>query len=797
MTTGDISGSDEQAIASLLETAMSAHQAGHFEAAAHNYSQLLEIIPDHADALHLLGVLEGQRGRPSDAAALLSRAVAIRPQDPNFRYNLAKVLRTLGNPRQAEAELRQAIAGKPDFALAHNNLATLLRERGELAEAIAHLQRTTTLRPDFVPAQFELGKALAECGREGEAKTVYKRTLRAHPSHLGAWMCLGDILSQQGQFEEAITTYRQAIENIPDRAELYNGLAIALRRVGRMENALKAYNSAIRLKPDQAEYHANLAELYVTTLRPTRAIRSFESAISLRPDLAGVHFRLAETLVGEGREMEAQASFERARQLEPSAKVEVALATMLPPIYSSLEDLQAWRERFTEGVASLHARGICLDPQLDVRTTAFYLAYQGRNDIELARSLASLYTSPPAKSNTAPIGSLLPDSDLETTSPVTPDSGLQPSRSGKIRVGFVSKYLRDHTLGRLLQGIIAELSREHFEVYVFTLSRQHDPVVRFLRKHADTFVFLPGDIASAAHLIQHHQPDVLVYSGIGMDPATYGLAFHRLAPVQCVTWGHPVTTGIPSMDWFLSNDCFEPPGAETHYSERLARLEGIGTYYYRPKPAQLARDRAFFKLDPQAHIYLCPQTLFKFHPDFDPLLAAILDGDPLGRLALIRAPQARWNERLMARLQGSLGAAVERVDFIDQQDHPDFVSLLGLADVMLDTPHFCGGNTTLEAFAVGTPVVTLPSTFRRGLLTAGFYRQMGIEDCIASDGVNYVAIALRLGTDPIYRQTISQRILAGCARVFEHRASVEAFEHFLAGVVDKGSVFPLMGPDTI
>ena len=126
-----------------------------------------------------------------------------------------------------------------------------------------------------------------------------------------------------------------------------------------------------------------------------------------------------------------------------------------------------------------------------------------------------------------------------------------------------------------------------------------------------------------------------MYPDIGMEPFTYFLAFARLAPVQCVTWGHPLTTGLDTIDWFLSGESLETEEADAHYTERLVRLRGLPTYYRKPQVAGPAKSRAELGLPESGSLYACPQTLFKFHPEFDRLLAAILQTDRRGHLAMI------------------------------------------------------------------------------------------------------------------------------------------------------------------
>ncbi len=163
-----------------------------------------------------------------------------------------------------------------------------------------------------------------------------------------------------------------------------------------------------------------------------------------------------------------------------------------------------------------------------------------------------------------------------------------------------------------------------------------------------------------------------------------------MAPVQCVTWGHPDTPGSPAIDYFISSELLETAEADGHYTERLVRLPNLGVYYERPQLTEPARQREFFGLDPARHVYLCPQTLFKFHPEFDAVLAEILKRDPEGDLVVLEGRAPNWTRRLQQRWKQTLPDGERRVQFLAAQPH---------ADVMLDPLHFGGGNTSYEALA--------------------------------------------------------------------------------------------------
>ena len=476
------------------------------------------------------------------------------------------------------------------------------------------------------------------------------------------------------------------------------------------------------------------------------------------------HSNLALLLRQQGHSTEALAHYGRALALEPSDGTRLKIATLLPPIMLSTEAIGDTRRTLAQSLAALARQKLVIaDPLKEANSTTFFLAYHGVGDLDLQQGLAGLYRRAcPALRFVAPHCAGAP----------------RQAAGRKVKVGFVSNKLKNHTIGRLNRGLIENLSRERFEVSVFQFPHRPDAMSRAIQECADNAVALPDDIGGARRLVAERELDILVYTDIGMDPVVYFLAFSRLAPVQCVTWGHPDTTGIDTIDYFVSSALMEPEGAEAHYSERLVRLGPMSVYYPRPAPPGPAMGRAALGLGGDSTLYVCPQTLFKFHPDFDPMLAAILRGDPKGELILVEGQHENWSRLFLERFGAGAPDVVDRVRFLAPLSHEDFMGLLGVADVLLDTPHFCGGNTSYEALALGTPIVTLPGAFMRGRITLALYRQMEITDCIAKNAEDYVKISLELGTDADRRHALGERILARNGALFENMEAVGAWEAF-------------------
>jgi predicted O-linked N-acetylglucosamine transferase (SPINDLY family) len=324
---------------------------------------------------------------------------------------------------------------------------------------------------------------------------------------------------------------------------------------------------------------------------------------------------------------------------------------------------------------------------------------------------------------------------------------------------------------------------------VLSVGAHDDPLAARFRAAADRYVALPRQVRDARDQIAATELDVLLFADVGMDALTYTLAFSRMAPVQVATWGHPVTTGSPTMDYFLSSELLETTEADAHYTERLVRRPTLATYYVRPELTQPRRTRRELGLSDDRRLYLCPQTLFKFHPEFDATLAAILRGDPQGELVLIEGRTKNWTEQLQARFTRVMPDVVDRVRWLPALPNDRFLQLLAVGDVMLDPFHFGGGNTSYESLAIGTPVVTRPGLLLRSRIAQALYRSMAEKaeelpppGLIAASAEEYAAAALELAAPGRRRDAARGWIAAHADAVFEDAAAVRDFAGFLESI---------------
>jgi CRISPR-associated protein Csy1 len=243
-----------------------------------------------------------------------------------------------------------------------------------------------------------------------------------------------------------------------------------------------------------------------------------------------------------------------------------------------------------------------------------------------------------------------------------------------------------------------------------------------------------------------------------------------LAKLQCVSSGIPITTGISTIDYYLSCRSFEPEQAQQNYSEKLVSLPNPPWQVEVPALSTPLLNRADLGLPPDKTLYLFPHTLFRLDPDLDPIVAALLSADPQAVLVLLRYRETRLHEDLQKRLGKILSATdLERICFLPWLPQPQFLQLLNLADLALDGLYLGGGLVSYQCFAQGLPIIHLPTDQLRCRVAAGLYNMAGLSEWIAQDKADYLHKALQLGQDPALRSQLKSQIRAARPLIFENR----------------------------
>ncbi len=726
--------------AAHLNLGIGLEASGDAEGAIRSYEAAIELDPHEAFARYNLGKLHFARGAPDRAAPLLRDTLRLKPNFQEALVVFAAIQETLGNNTDALATLRAALRQRPDDRLALRSCGLLLGRLGRWAEAEPCLRRAVAGDADDAEAACGLGNALVHLGRADEAAAWFREALRARPDYPAALSTLGCILVDHGSTDEARQLLNRAIALRPASAEAYVGLGNLHHAERRLDEAAECYRRAIAIDARFVESHCNLGHVLVLTGQAEAALASYDNALSIDPEHAEARWarvmcRIVPVRAADDEPGRARAAFS-----------------------ADLAALDRWFDA-RRSDAGHRAVGV---------QQPFWLAYREEDNLELLR----------------PYGALCARLMAAWQERHLPQPAVRAARSARVRVGVVSQYFRAHSVWHALtRGWFEHLDPQRIELVAFDLGSTEDAETACARSRAARFVQGAGGLQQWAEAIAVAAPDVLLYPEIGMDPMTVKLASLRLAPLQAASWGHPETTGLPTIDCFLSAQALEPEGAQAHYSERLIALPNLGCSVKRtPVPNQTA-DLARLGLEPGVPLLICPGTPFKYAPEHDAALPAI--ARQLGACQFVFF--THWARALSEKLHRRLADAFARagldpsrhLKFLPWLSPPEFHALLRRADLCLDSMGFSGFNTALQALECTLPVVTCEGRFLRGRLASGILRRIGLHELVTADEQSYVAAAIGLMREPSQRQALRRRIESQLHLLYADPAPIRALEEFV------------------
>ena len=674
-------------------------------------------------------------------------------------------------------------------------------------------------RPLLDPGKaFAAALAEHQAGRLDKAESAYRALLARHPAHTDSLNLLGVILCQTGRAEagaplilkatrlrpappyflnlglahetlgengKAIEAFGRAASLDPKSHDALASLAKALTREGRFEDALAPSTAAAALKPSAPAFIA-VGGLLEECKRNEEAMAAFRLALKLDPDAIEPRLRLGALLHDMGREEDARAQYAEAARRDPSSlELQWRLAAShLRLVYDDEAQRARARADYQRGLRSVAANAEQAPREALIAFAErigpiqpFYLPYQGGDDVELQKLWGAMLCRATAAA--------YPDL-------VQPIAVAPRPPGARIRVGFVSGYFSRHSNWKIpIKGWVENIDRARFELFGYHVGKGHDEATKEARGLFDVFVESRRAAAQWGRRIRDDALDVLIFPETGMDPMSLRLAAMRLAPAQAASWGHPNTSGLPTMDYFLSSALMETPGSQAHYSEKLVSLPNLSVCYSPPLTPRIEASRADLGLREDAVVYWCCQSAFKYLPEHDDIFPAIAKRVPKAQFVFIKYGRGeRVTERLRERLTIAFLrhglSARHHCLFLPQMPLPKFDAVARASDVFLDTFEWSACNSLLEALAFDLPAVAARGRFMRGRHAAAILGMIGLDDWIAPDVEGFVERAARLGSSETLRRETRARIAANKSRLYGDLECVRGLEKFLEEAAGRG-----------
>ena len=669
--------------AAAFAAAVAHHAAGRVRDAAVLYKQVIAADPDHADALHRLGAIAHAAGHHGDAARLIGRAVALQPDHAAALVDLGVTLHAAGRSAAAVDCYRRAIAVRPTLAAAHNNL----------------------------------GNALQALGERDAAIDSYRRAIAEDPASAIAHGNLGNALREAGQVDASVAAHQRAIALRPTDARSHHNLALSLADAGQHDAAADARRRSIELEPALADpaaaYRAAVtdAERHVHAGQPAAAAAAYRRATTIAPQASAAWFNLSVALADSG---------------DPDAALQAAQhALRLTP-----DDPETLNQ-----IAVIHLR----TGRADAAVAFCRRAVAGRPaDDRLHSNLVYSTLFSPA----APPGETSSEARRFAARHLSCNRPPPYASGGRLRVGYVSPDFRDHVVGRNVLPILAAHDRASIDVFCYSNVTRPDDVTARFREASDGWRDISrSDDAAAADLIRADRIDVLVDLTLHMADNRLALFARRPAPVQVTFAGYPGTTGLPAIDYRLTDPYLDPPAADGDDAERSVRLPH--SFWCYDPAAMGAADQPPPGPPPAVAngfvTFGCLNAIAKVN---DAVLAAwgrVLDGVPGSRLVMLAPP---GSARTWAR--AALG---DRVAFVPVQPRADYLATYRGLDACLDTFPYNGHTTGLDGLWQGVPTVTLVGPTVVGRAGWSQLSNLGLTDLAAPTVDAFVDVAVRLATD--------------------------------------------------
>lgn len=396
------------------------------------------------------------------------------------------------------------------------------------------------------------------------------------------------------------------------------------------------------------------------------------------------------------------------------------------------------------------------------RIMTFYLSYNNENNLPILKKF------------TQNISKLYPVLNMQLNLKYS-------SLMSKIRIGFVSEFLTDHTIGKLFSSLILELDANKFDVTVFHSSKTKNGYIKKLIDLKVRTVNLPSLLKDKIKVLENAKLDIVFYTDIGMSGDLYYLTFYRFAKFQINTWGHPETSGNNNIDYFLSNEMSESYDSSKYYSEKLIKFKNFNIYCDTPR----FNNKEFKYNFPQnKNIYFCPQTIFKLVPDFDEVLKGIIDLDQKALIFFIKDSYHHQYKTFLQRLKNKK-IDLDKIIFLDRLSQSEFIYLCGKSDVLLDPLYFGAGNSFMETFLYPAPLVTCPGTFLRSRLALGLYKQLNVQDAPICKSTNdYVFKAVELANNKKNNILIREQISEKGKFFFKNKNVLTEYENFFLNLMN-------------
>ncbi len=729
------------------------HKQNNFEAALRAYHQALKIDPEVAEVHGNLGSVYFQLGQHEAALVHYQKAVYLKPDLAGVYWNIGKLFQYLGKVDEALGAWEKALEIQPDLVEAnfHLKLGNTLVKMDRINDAVRSYRRAINLQPDYTEAYSNLANILGRKGEREAAVTYYRKALEINPELKHLHEKIANNLLLKGDYDPAIFHYQEAIKFNPNLHDAYANLGTAFSNKGLLELALEKYHKALEFKPNWAEVYCRIGHI-IKQKKTEEAIAIFEKTIELKPQYIEAHQQLCDLLSHTTKLAKARIAADRfCNSCGKIAPILSGTAFLFSYFQSGVS--HAANRKLTE-IEKLCYQSCETFSELEIKLLyeIFLFAVSHLRD-DLERN-ANFYK-------------LIARQYYQSRVKIYQTTKTYIFNSHPLRIGFLSKHFRRHSVSWCSEAVIRELSQitPHVHLYITGQLKRDDITQRFEEMSVNTHwpKKYPNGFPSYEEIVEQILEDKLD-AIIDLDSMTVPVNVHILyeAPTPvCVSWLGFDAPYISENHYFLCDWHTHPQGMEKHYVEKLVRLPetsvAVGGFDSRLVDRNVARNG--LGIDSNQMVYLCVAPGRKTNPEMVRAQLRILQQIP--ESILIRKGQGDVDVIYQTYRQEceNLGVDFHRIMFLGQtKTEEEHRAIYQIADVLLDSYPYNGGTHNLEALWANLPIITRAGQQYLSRMGYSFLQNVNLDIGVAWSWEEYTEWGIKLGRDSGLRNWVREHL---------------------------------------
>jgi predicted O-linked N-acetylglucosamine transferase (SPINDLY family) len=647
-----------------------------------------EAKASHAQILFAQAQMAHANGNIAEAQAGYKKVLKKRPNHFDAWHMLGLCELNIRDYEAAARALKRALLLDQQSAVVHSDLGIALKALQKYDDALACFDRAIALQPDFADASYNRGNLLIELSRCNEAVAGFDRVLAINPQHLHAWKSRGNALHGFARLADAVASYDQALAIAPGDAGAWTNRGEMLRLLGRLDDALASTERALSINPEVPETWLVRSSVLLMKGRVTDAEANCQRALALKPDYARALTVLGQCHLQQSNAEAAVACFDRSLAIKPDDET-----TLTNRIFA-----------------------------LDFSEAGDFTVHQAARAEWWRRIRSRIPAERPAQHN----------------------NERDPAR--RLVLGYVSAEFRDRSAAFSFRPVLESHDKTRFEIICYSGTPTEDAVTDSFRQTADRWRdALQWSDDQLVDCIRVDKVDILIDLSGHTDGNRLRAFARKPAPVQVTAWGHPTGTGLPAIDYLLSDPVLLPAEVRHLFAEQVCDLPCA--IIIEPPQAALRAEEP--PVASNGYVtYGVFSRVSRFSNAAIVVWARILRSDVTARMLikdhLINDPSVQ--SRLLTTFAAN-GIAPDRICLLGSTTREEHLAAYRRVDICLDPLPHGGGVSVWEPLHMGVPIVTRLGNGMASRAGGAILSAIGMTDWIATDDDQYVDIALRSNPD--------------------------------------------------